>query len=109
KGPHDYDLTWEQKGNVQGSFRIKVRNGKAVSVMLNGSPLEERLYPNYTMTALFEFIEEFLRQDDEQKRRPFTTATFEPADGHITRFIRKVIGTSELQDISLELTRAAPA
>jgi hypothetical protein len=109
KGPHDYNLIWIQKGNMPGQFQIKVRNSKAVWVSSDGTALEERLYANYTMTALFEFIEDFLREDAKlaKERRTFTTATFDAEDGHVTRFIRQVLGTSEKQDISVELTLVA--
>jgi hypothetical protein len=108
QGPRDYNLTWVQKGSVPGTFHVKVRNGKAVSVTPDGPPLEDRLYANYTMPALFEFIEDFLRHDAEPgKPRTFTTATFDAEDGHVTRFIRRVLGTSEQQDITVELTPVA--
>jgi hypothetical protein len=109
KGPRDYNVTWIQKGSMPGEFHVKVRNGKAILVTLAGSALEERLYPNYTMTALFAFIEDFLREDAKlaKERRTFTTATFDAEDGHVTRFIRRVLGTSEQQDISIDLTLVA--
>jgi hypothetical protein len=54
-------------------------------------------------------IDDFLQQDAERakERRTFTTATFDAEDGHVTRFIRRVLGTPELQDITVELTPAA--
>jgi len=106
KGPRDYDLTWIQKGSMPATYFVKVRNGRAVLVTSNGSPLEERVYPNYTMPALFQIIADFLRQDAEhaKERRTFTTATFDAEDGHVTRFIRRVLGEPEQQDITVELT-----
>jgi hypothetical protein len=61
------------------------------------------------MPALFQILADFLRQDAERakERRTFTTATFDAEDGHVTRFIRRVLGTPEQQDITVELTPVA--
>ena len=108
KGPHDYDMTWSQKGSVQAIYHVRVRDGKPISVNSEDQPLERRLYSSYTMTGLFESIEEFLELDAKPgKPATFTTATFDAADGHVTRFIRQVRGTKELQDITIELTPVA--
>ena len=107
-GPRNYDLKWTQQGSVPGTFYVKVRGGKVVSVTRNGEPLETRLYPYWDVPALFTIIDRFLEEDAKPNHpRTFTTATFDPHDGHVIRFYRRVLGTSEQQEILIELTPVA--
>jgi hypothetical protein len=104
-GPRDYDMKYVQTGSTSGTFYIRVRQGKVISVVRNGEPLEPRQHTYYGMPALFGFIEVFLKQDSEPgKPRTLTTATFDPSDGHVTRFYRRVLGTSEQIEIVVQLT-----
>ena len=92
-GPASYDLKYTtRKGNSTSTdeYQIQVRQGKVVLLTCNGKPVEERLYRYSTMPALFSFIEEFMRQDDEAakegKRRPYAFGDFNPEMGYIRRF-----------------------
>jgi hypothetical protein len=90
-GPASYDLKYTtRKGDVTDEYQVEVRKGKVVSLTCNGKPVEERLYHYSTMPALLSFIEDFMRQDDEDaktgKRRPFAYGDFHPENGYVRRF-----------------------
>jgi hypothetical protein len=103
KGPANYDMVYTQKGTAPGKYRVEVRNKKPVSVILDGQPLEERLYRYSDMPALFGFIEDSLRIDGEPgKPRTYTVATFDPDDGHLIHYIRRVMGGKERIEITVE-------
>jgi hypothetical protein len=56
------------------------------------------------MNALFHFIEVFMEHDQKPGQpRTFTKATFDPTDGHIVRYIRRVTGTNERLEIKVIL------
>jgi hypothetical protein len=110
--PSNYDLTYAKKGGAAGTFFVEVRNGKVVSVTLDGReitrddrPLDPSLYPRYDMGGLLDDLDQFLRLDAEPNRpRTFTIATFDPEDGHLIHYIRRVMGTSERIEITAQLT-----
>jgi hypothetical protein len=111
--PSNYDLTYTKKGSATGTFAIEVRDGKVVSVTLDGleitrddRPLDPSLYPRYDMSGLLDDLDQFLRLDAEPGRpRTFTVATFDPEDGHLIHYIRRVMGTSERIEITAQLKR----
>lgn len=106
-GPRDYDMDYTiKKMESTERFHVQVRNGKAVAVLMNDKiELEPRLYPYYTMPALFEFIGEFLEQDAQPgKPRTFTNVLFDPVDGHLIHYVRSVASTRERQEIIVRLT-----
>jgi hypothetical protein len=105
-GPRDYDLEYTQKGVNPSEFQIQVRQGKVVSAKRNGQPLEPRLYPFYDMEALFSYIETFLEQDSQPGRpRTYTIGSFDPEDGHLLHYVRRVMGSLEQVDITVQLRR----
>jgi hypothetical protein len=111
--PSDYDLTYTKRGSASGIFFVKVRNGKVVDVTLDGreitqndKPLDPSRYPRYDMTALMDDIETFLEEDAEPGRpRTYSVATFDPTDGHLIRYVRRVMGTSERIEINVQLKK----
>jgi hypothetical protein len=108
KGPRDYNMVYTLNGSTTGTYRVQVRQGKVVSVIRDGQSVEKRLYVYSSMPALFEFIEDFLKQDAEPgRRRTFTKAVFDPQDGHLKHYVRRVMGTTERQEITVELTPVA--
>ena len=111
-GPRDYDMKYIQTGSTSGTYYIRVRQGKAVKVVRNGEALESKQYVYYGMPALFGFIEAFLKQDAEPgKPRTLTTATFDPQDGHVLRFYRRVLGggNEQVEITVTDLTPVTPA
>ena len=111
RGPASYDMVYTQKGSVPGTFKVRVRDQKVMSVIRDGQPLEPRLYHYSDMPALFGFIEDFLRSDAEPgKPRTFTVASFDPNDGHLIHFVRRVMGGTERLEITVQLEPvSAPA
>jgi hypothetical protein len=108
-GPRDYDIDMLKKVESTERFHVQVRNGDAVSVLMNGNiALEPRLYPYYTMPALLGYIEEFMEQDTKPgSPRTFTSVLFDPVDGHLIHYVRSVASKRERQEITVRLTPAA--
>jgi hypothetical protein len=111
--PSDYDLAYTKKGSATGTFALEVRNGKVVSVTLDGRPitrddrpLDPVFYPRYDMSGLLDDIDQFLRLDAEPgKPRTFTIAAFDPDDGHLIHYVRRVMGGTERIEITVQLNR----
>ena len=105
-GPRDYDMDYSIKkmGSTE-RFHVQVRDGKAVSVLMNDQiALEPRLYPSNAMPALYGFIEKFMEQDAQPgKPRTFNNVLFDPADGHLIHYVRSVASKSERQEITVRL------
>lgn len=113
KGPHDYEMEYTiRKMDDVETYAVQARKGKVISVTRNGQPVEERLYRYSEMPALFGFIEDFLRQDmaDSQqgKRRTYATASFDPEDGHLLRYVRSVLSSRERVEIYVARFRRLP-
>jgi hypothetical protein len=108
KGPRSYDLDYSQKGSNPGEFQVQVRDGKVVAASRNGQALEKRLFPYYDMPALFGYIETFLEQDAQPGRpRTYTTARFDRDDGHLLRYVRRVMGSQEQVEITVQLKKVS--
>ncbi|HLJ93093.1 MAG TPA: DUF6174 domain-containing protein [Gemmataceae bacterium] len=106
-GPLDYDMDYTIKTlESTEHFHVQVRQGKAVSVVMNDKvPLESRLYTYHTMPALFGFIGEFLEQDSQpNKPRTFSNVLFDAKDGHLIHYVRSVAIRQERVEISVRLT-----
>jgi Family of unknown function (DUF6174) len=103
-GPRDYDMEYTfKRGEATDTFRVQVRGGKVVALTQNGRPLEERLHHYYDMPGLFGWIEDFLDQDRQPGRpRVFATASFDPVDGHLQRYVRSVMSSQERQEIDVQ-------
>jgi hypothetical protein len=110
KGPADYDMDYAQQGSAPGAFKVRVRHKKVVSVTRDGRPLEERLRRFSGMNALFGFIEDYLVQDSQPGApRTFVTASFDPEDGHLLHYVRRVMGSTQRVEITVRLHPANPA
>ena len=110
-GPRDYDMDYtSKKMESTERFHVQVRNGNAVSVIMNDNiALESRHYRYHTMPALFGFIEEFMEQGAQPGRpRIFTNVLFDPVDGHLIHYVRSVASKRERQEIIVRLTPAEP-
>ncbi len=125
--PANYDLTYTKRGSatgtflVQGSatgtFLVKVRNGEVVSVTLDGReitqndrPLHPSRHFHYDMTGLMVGIELSLTEDAKPGRpRTYTVATFDLVDGHLVRYVRRVMDTGERIEINVQLKKLSNA
>ena len=106
-GPRDYDMDYTvKKLESTDRYHVKVRDGKAISVIMNDNlALESHHYPFYTMPALYRFIEDFLQQDTEPgSPRTFTNVLFDPVDGHLIHYVRSVASKRQRVEIIVHLT-----
>jgi hypothetical protein len=113
KRPSDYVLTYTKTGAVTGTFIVKVRKGKVVSVDMRQEvpgeqaikvvELERRLYRDHDMGGLFDAIERFLEMDAQKDSpRPYVRALFDPHNGQLRQYVRRVMGTRERIQIDVE-------
>ncbi|MCI0456826.1 MAG: DUF6174 domain-containing protein [Gemmataceae bacterium] len=111
KGPKDYEFRYTVRAGgeqeVVNRYAVVVRGGKVRSVTLNEQiQLPANKLAHHSMDRLFDDIERFLILDRQEKRRVFQVAMFDPKDGHLIRFVRRVTATSERQEIKVEQFRA---
>jgi len=109
QGPKNYDLVIRKDVGVDKSVRetikAKVRNRAVVDITLNDQPLERRLWAEYDMPGVFDWIERFLEIDAQPKApRAFRRARFDPNDGHVVHFVRSVRGAGQRQELTIELS-----
>ncbi len=126
-GPEDYDLDYLQKYTRDGetdetAYRVAVRGGKVVAVgsdgklvflanaapeALIGPPARALSGPSGArdVDGMFDYIDARLREDADQPRRPYETATFDPRDGHPTRYVRRLRGGAERLEWTVKLSR----
>jgi hypothetical protein len=105
-GPRDYDMEYQKRGSVTGTFVVQVRHGIAVSVTMDGRPLDPPQYHYHTMPALFDDLETFLELASKSEGGPVNIrGRFDPGDGHILRYIRSVGGTSQQIEIRVKLRK----
>lgn len=112
-GPKNYDLVIRKEVGSEKAVRetlaAKIRNGAAIDVTLNDQPLERRLWPEYDVPGVFDWIEEFLRIDTKPGApRSFCRARFDPADGHLLHYVRSVRGTGQRQELTIDLKKVDP-
>jgi hypothetical protein len=109
KGPASYLLAFTKRlGDKTESEQllVRVRNGKVESATLNGQALEDRLKGYYTMPALFDQIEESLEKDAKPgARRAYVRAQFDPADGHLLEYVRRVMGSRPIERVEIHVER----
>lgn len=116
QGGTDYDLTVRQEVSSSASdqptrseFVTEVRRKTIVSVTLNGLPLEERLWSARDVSGWFASIERFMDIDTEPgAKKVFCRAEFDLKDGHPLRYVRRVAGTRERQELVFRMTPKAP-
>src|SRR6266849_4954006 len=125
--PANHDLTYTKRGSATGTFLVqgsatgaflgKVRNGEVVSVTLDGREITQNVRPlhpsrhfHYDMTGLMVGIELSLTEDAKPGRpRTYTVATFDLVDGHLVRYVRRVMDTGERIEINVQLKKLSNA
>lgn len=125
--PTNYDLeylitTMRGEEKADHAYLLQVRGGRVVLVVDNGDvvyldpslaivaglgglAVSSESPGQYGVAALFEQIEAALRHDETTGRRNYTTARFDPKDGHPNHFRRSVSGTKEGVEWNIKLTR----
>lgn len=119
RAPRDYDLRCTEKllrdgAEEENEYVVLVRGGAVVALGANGELLRlEGAGPALGLCArtlpggagepvgvgpLFDRIEAALRQDAAEGRRTYTTATFDPQNGHPVRYVRRVRATGEREE-----------
>lgn len=109
-GLRDYDMEYRTKGSVSNGFKIQVRDGKVVSVLMDDQPLDRNNSPtafdDQTMTVMFKHLERFLQLAEKADGPPVVLqARFDPVDGHIIRYIYRATDTSQPIQVSVRLQR----
>ncbi len=111
-GPADYVFAYTIKredaaGGSSDHFLVTVRGGRATETLVNGLPVEPARLSYYGMPKLFEYVERFLELDAEPgKRKTFTRAIFNPNSGALLWYVRRVMGSRERVEISVETFEA---
>lgn len=104
KGPSSYRLIYTVKrGEAEpDTIVVHVRKGRTDFVSLNGQKLEDSKFAFYGMDATLDNIEQFLENDrQEGKPRTFLRAVFDPVDGRLRSFVRRVMGSRERVEINV--------
>jgi hypothetical protein len=120
-GPADYDLTYQvayDRDPLAERHIVLVRGGKVVFASCEG---EVRYQApalaaavglpagglgkggGLDVPAVFDHIDELLREQGAAARRNFLVAVFDPKDGYPRRFIRRVRGTPAREEWNLRL------
>ena len=116
KGPKSYDMTYTKRLNDDATvsrFDVKVRSGVLEEVKLNGQKLvkqpdqesDPRIY--HSMDRLLSDIERFMNIDNKPGApKVYVTAIFEPDNGALRRYIRRVMGTTQRIELHVTLSPA---
>jgi hypothetical protein len=108
-GPANYNLDYQvRRGDCEctDEITVQVRQGKVIAVTDNGLPLERDKFRYYGMPALFDDIERFLEEDGKpNKPRTFARARFDPQDGHLLEYVRRVMGARPIQRVEIHVER----
>ena len=131
KGPQDYDLEIMRRQDRQENadeYRVKVRGGQVTSVVgkaegilwidetvglalgpvIRVQPAED--LSRFSVEGLFAEIEDELRRDSASAgKRNYAMASFVmKEDGHPTRYVHRVAGTSQRIEWNVKLTKMTP-
>ena len=114
KGPKSYDMTYTKRLNDDSKvdkFEVKVRSGVVTEVKMNGQKLarqsdddpDPRVF--HSMERLLDDIERFMSIDHKDGApKVYVTAIFEPENGALRRYIRRVMGTTLRIEMHVTLT-----
>ena len=107
KGPKDYEFGYTRRYGVEDRvdhFQVTVRGGTVKSVTLNRTmELKPQQLPHYSMTALFDQIEDFMEMDKKPGApKVYVVGRFSPVDGHLVRYVRRLMGKQERVEILVE-------
>src|SRR6476660_6753191 len=112
KGPKDYVLIYTAKTKDHSADRddhyvVKVKDGRAYEVLINGLAAEERQLAYYGMPRLLQYLERFMEIDAEPGRpKTFLRGDFNAKTGALVRYVRRVMGTRQRLEINVESLEA---
>ena len=113
-GPKSYDMVYTKRLNDDSKvdkFEVKVRAGVVEEVKMNGQRLtrqadddtDPRLF--HSMDRLLVDIQRFMDIDQKPGApKVYVTAIFEPDNGALRRYIRRVMGTTTRIEMHITLT-----
>jgi hypothetical protein len=114
QGPRDYTMTYTTRNNGDKDgdhFWVKVRGGRVVQSKYNGQPEPPERFPWRSMDALFDYIEKFMRIDEEPGRpKVYVRAIFDDQKaGSLLSYVHRVMGSGQRAEITVDtLTIDAP-
>jgi hypothetical protein len=128
--PADYDFkllvrTAHEGGEEEDEWVVAVRGGRVRMVGSNGHilfldpalailagagflALPPEDLRRHGVEALFDRMEEALREDAASGRRNYVTAKFDPVDGHPQHYVRRIRGTRERVEWLVRRDRPPP-
>ena len=65
RGPTSYNLDLEGSFDIKGHMHVEVRNRAVIAMSLDGRPSPRRLWPLWSVSGLFEFIEADAKRNAE--------------------------------------------
>ena len=111
-GPKSYSLIYTETftGRTDSETRsnryvVKVKDRTVTEVTVNGIPKAARL-DYHSMDGLFKEMEDFQDKDEKEQRKVYRVASFDPHIGALRSYIRRVMGTRERQEITVESLKA---
>jgi hypothetical protein len=109
KGPANYTLVYKTKNkdDEEVTYRVKVREKKTVEATFSSSSknlsIDKEQLGHYGMHGLFVDVERFMEIDQKKgARRIFCRAIFDPETGAIRWYVRRVMGSTERLEITVE-------
>ena len=114
-GPRDYRLRITKRISDEGpdQYEVTVLDRRVIDVRLNGQRLRDESnepYPPgherlqyYTMHHMLREIEVFLDRDKKAGRVNFNVADFDEETGALRRYVRRVMGTTQRIEETVQL------
>ena len=118
RGPASYDLEYVVKEeNTPGAdpredphfdyYKVEVRGGRVQSATRNDAPLSPDEAKRHDVDALFDLIQEYLGRDGAPgQARTYAHAHFDSTDGHPVHYVRRVMGSRQRLEITIQLQNA---
>jgi hypothetical protein len=107
RGPRDYKMLYTTRLNDSDrtdTFLVTVRGGEVREVLMNGRPLDAEQRPYYSMDAIFNQIEKFMRIDQKPGApKVYVTAVFDEDTGAMRKYVRRVMGSSQRVEMTAKI------
>lgn len=106
QGPHSYHLVYTIKINEPSStdhYDVKVKDTAVIQAAVNGQQEPANRLHYYGMEKLFGYIDSNLERDQKKGQpRTYTRALFDPDHGGLRSYVRRVMGSKERVEITVE-------
>ncbi|MEI7685391.1 MAG: hypothetical protein WCL32_10210 [Planctomycetota bacterium] len=104
RGPASYVLVYNEKAaDLNDHHVVKVKDGSAYEVLVNGLPLPSSQLPNYGMHRLLAKIQASADLDAQPGNpKTYTRGLFDGRNGALGWYVRRVMGTRERIEIIVE-------